>query len=126
MLEFGDLTGQVIGYAIEVHSQLGPGLLESVYKKCLVYELEKAGLAVEVEKTLPITYKDVQLDCGYRIDILVENKLILELKAVEKVLGVHEAQVITYMKLANIPTGLLLNFNAKLLKDGLKRFVLKQ
>ena len=123
-MDFDDLSSKVIGCAIEVHIQLGPGLLESVYRKCLVYELEQAGFALEVEKTLPIRYKGMFLDGGYRIDILVENQLLLELKSVEKILGVHEAQILTYMKLAQIPTGLLLNFNSKLLRDGLKRFVL--
>ena len=118
------ITGQVIGCAIEVHRTLGPGLLESVYEKCLVYELAQKGLTVETQKELPVCYKDVRIDCGFRMDLLVEKIVLVEIKAVERVTAVHEAQVLTYMKLAGVKVGLLINFNEKLLKDGIKRFVL--
>jgi GxxExxY protein len=118
------ITGKVIQCAIEVHRVLGPGLLESVYEKCMAYELVKAGLTVEIQKELPLRYKEVQLDCGFRLDIVVEGAVVIEIKSVEKVLPIHEAQILTYMKLAGIKTGLLINFNERLLKDGLKRFVL--
>ena len=116
-----DLSTQVIGCAIEVHRELGSGLLESAYQRCLCYELNKIGIPFESEVPLPVRYKGIELDCAYRIDILVDNKLIIELKHVDRILGIHEAQLITYLKLANIKTGLLLNFNNKLMKDGIKR-----
>ena len=115
------LTQNVIGCAIEVHRHLGPGLLESTYEQCLAYELGLAGLEFKAQAPMPIRYKNVALDCGYRVDLLVEDRLIVELKAVEQTLGIHQAQVITYMKLANAPVGLLINFNVKLLKDGIRR-----
>jgi GxxExxY protein len=118
------ITGKIIQCAIEVHRELGPGLLESVYEKCLAYELVKAGLSVVTQKELPVRYKDVQIDCGFRMDILVEGTVILEIKAADALTAVHEAQILTYMKLTGIKTGLLMNFNVKLLKDGLRRFVL--
>ena len=118
------ITGQVIGCAIEVHTQLGPGLLESVYEKCLAYELSEKNLSFETQKELPVNYKNAKIDCGFRMDMLVEGSVLVEIKAVEAVTAVHEAQILTYMKLAGIRTGLLINFNVKLLKDGLKRFVL--
>jgi GxxExxY protein len=118
------ITGKVIQCAIEVHRILGPGLLESVYEKCLAYELAKTGMTIETQKELPMLYKDVQIDCGFRLDIVVEKTVILEIKAVEKMLPIHEAQILTYMKLTGIKTGLLINFNVRLLKEGLKRFVL--
>ncbi len=118
------ITGQVIGCAIEVHRVLGPGLLESVYEKCLAYELTQKGLRIETQKGLPVRYKEVEMDCGFRMDLLVEGVVLAEIKAAEAVTAVHEAQILTYMKLAGVRTGLLINFNVKLLKDGIKRFVL--
>jgi len=118
------LTHKVIGCAIEVHRNLGPGLLESAYEICLAYELKHADLLVERQLELPIRYKDVNLDCGYRVDMIVEKQLLIELKAVSELLPVHEAQLLTYMKLTNISKGLLLNFNVPILKDGIKRRVL--
>ncbi|MFA5386764.1 MAG: GxxExxY protein [Candidatus Paceibacterota bacterium] len=124
-MEFDELSGKVIGCALEVHKQLGPGLLESAYQRCLSYELVCAGLTHHyIEKELPIGYKGARLDCGYRVDILFEDELIVELKAVDKLLKIHEAQILTYMKLAKVKTGLLINFNVTRLKDGIKRFVL--
>jgi len=123
-MERDPLTGKVIGCAIEVHRILGPGLLESTYEQCLAREMELQGIPFELQVPLPVEYKGLRLDCGYRIDVLVENGLILELKAVSEVLGIHQAQLLTYMKLANIRTGLLLNFNVEVLKDGIKRFKL--
>lgn len=123
MLE-NELSKIILGKAIEVHRQLGPGLLESVYQECLYYELKNEGLKVKKEKALPIIYKEIKLDHGYRIDLLVENKVVLELKTVEFLTDVHTAQILTYMKLGNYKLGLLLNFHVKLLKDGIKRFIL--
>ena len=122
--EFSKLSNEVIGAAIEVHKQLGPGLLESTYQQCLAHEFKLRGINFEMEYPLPVEYKGVHLDCGYRIDFLVENRIILELKSVEQIKGIHEAQLLTYMKLANIAHGFLINFNVKLLKQGLKSFVL--
>jgi GxxExxY protein len=118
------LTQQVIGFAIEVHRQLGPGLLESAYEECLCFELEQAGLAFKRQAALPVIYKSVRLDCGYRLDIVIKDRVILELKTVERLLPIHEAQMLTYMKLSGIRTGLLLNFNSAVLKDGLRRLML--
>jgi GxxExxY protein len=123
-MEFDALSNRVIGCAIEVHRHLGPGLLESAYAQCLAHEFTINGIQFVLEKSLPIEYKGIKLDCGYRIDLLVENELIIELKSVEEILGLHEAQLLTYMKLAKIPIGLLINFNVERLKDGLRRFVL--
>ena len=123
-MEFDELSGKVIGCAIEVHKNLGPGLLEWAYERCLSYELTVANLRHETQKELPIDYKGLKLDTGYRIDLIVENGVIVELKSVEKVLPIHEAQILTYMKLAGIKVGLLINFNVTKLKDGIKRFVL--
>jgi GxxExxY protein len=123
-MEFDDLSKQVIGCALEVHRHLGPGLLESAYEQCLAHELSCAKLAFQLQAPVPIEYKDVHLDCGYRIDVFVAGKLIVELKCVDQLLPIHEAQLLTYMKLARAPTGLLINFNVRLLKDGIKRFVL--
>jgi len=116
------ISNIIIGKAIEVHKILGPGLLESAYQRCLFYELTKEGLKVEQEKALPIIYKDIQLDHGYRIDLLVESKVVIELKTVEFFTDVHTAQILTYMKLGGYKLGLLLNFHTKLLKQGIKRF----
>ena len=115
-------TGKVVGCAIEVHRVLGPGLLESTYQQCLARELYLNGIAFKQEHPLPVEYKGVKLDCGYRIDILAENRLIIELKAVEEIKGIHKAQLLTYMKLSGLNTGLLINFNVKRLKDGIQRF----
>jgi GxxExxY protein len=118
-----ELSNVVIGSAIKVHSALGPGLLESAYKECLFYELRRAGLAVEKEKPLPLVYESVKLECGYRVDLLVEGKLIIEIKAVEGLTDIHLAQVLTYLKLSNCKLGLLINFNVVLVKQGIKRVV---
>jgi GxxExxY protein len=119
-----ELSNIVIGLAIKVHKNLGPGLLESSYKECLYYEINKAGLKVEKEKPMPLIYEEVKLDIGYRLDIIVENKLIIEIKSVEVLNDVHLAQILTYLKLSNSKLGLLINFNVKLLKDGIKRVIL--
>ena len=124
-MEFDALSGKVIGCAIEVHRHLGPGLLESAYQNCLLFELHHEGIQAEKELQLPVKYKGVDLDCGYRIDILVEKKIVVELKCVEELSGIHSAQILTYMKLGKYPVGLLLNFHVERLKDGgIKRFVL--
>jgi GxxExxY protein len=123
-MEFDELSKRVIGCAIEVHRHLGPGLLESAYEQCLAHELSRNEIAFQLQLVLPVQYKDVRLDCGYRIDILVENQLIIELKSVEEIKGIHEAQLLTYRKLAGVKIGLLMNFNMTKLKDGIKRFVL--
>jgi len=123
-MEFDDLSNRVLGYAIEVHRELGPGLLESTYEQCLAYELIPARIPFKIQQPIPVAYKQIKLDCGYRVDLLVEDRLIVELKSVEQLLKIHEAQVLTYMKLANIRIGLLINFNVQMLKKGIKRFVL--
>lgn len=120
---FDACSNRVIGCAIEVHRALGPGLLESAYEQCLVHELRHQGINCYSQVPLPIEYKGLRLDCGYRVDLLVENALIVELKCVDALHRIHEAQLLTYMKLAKISTSLLMNFNVKLLKDGVKRFV---
>ncbi|MCE9553239.1 MAG: GxxExxY protein [Planctomycetes bacterium] len=119
-----ELTQAVIGAMIEVHKHLGPGLLESAYHQCLCHELALRGLSFEREKPLPVSYKGTKLDCGYRIDLIVEGKLIVELKAIDALAPIHEAQLLTHMRLANVRVGLLVNFNVKVLKDGLMRRVL--
>jgi len=124
MLLYQELTEKIIGCAIEVHKALGPGLLESAYEECLSYELMQNGLTIERQKAVPVIFKEVKLDCGYRIDILVENKILLELKSVEAVAQIHEAQILTYMKFAEMKIGLLINFNVTKVKNGIKRFVL--
>jgi GxxExxY protein len=118
-----ELSGLIIGCALKVHKALGPGLLESAYEACLVYELAKLGLKVECQKGLPLIYEDVNLECGYRLDLLVEGRVIIELKAIESLTSLHTAQVLTYLKLSNCKLGLLINFNVPLLKDGIKRLV---
>ena len=123
-MEFDDLSNRVIGCAIEVHRELGPGLLESTCEQCLAHELTLNGIAFQLQQPQPVEYKGIHLDCGYRIDLLIEDELIIELKAVEEIKGIHEAQLLTYMKLAAIKTGLLMNFNVTKLKDGIKRYVL--
>ncbi len=124
-LSINEITELVIGCAISVHTALGPGLLESAYQECLYYELTSQGLKVEKEKPLPLIYKDVKMECGYRVDLLVEDKVIVELKAVEALTDVHIAQVLTYLKLSNNKIGLLINFNSYRIKDGLKRLINK-
>ncbi|MBN2564934.1 MAG: GxxExxY protein [Candidatus Eisenbacteria bacterium] len=123
-MEINELTGKVIGCAIEVHRLLGPGLLESTYEQCLARELALNGIAFQLQQPLSVEYKDVRLDCGYRVDVLVDGRVTLELKAVDEVRGIHEAQLLTYMKLAGIDTGLLINFNVEVLRKGIKRFKL--
>jgi len=118
-----DLATEVIGASITVHKTLGPGLLESAYKECLFYELFKKGLYVEKEKPLPLIYEEIRMDCGYRLDIVVENKLIVEIKAVENLADIHLAQVLTYLKVSGCKLGLLINFNVLLLKDGVRRVI---
>ena len=123
MIELNQLTETVIGKAIEIHKALCPRLLESSYRECLHYELVKSGLSVEKEKPMPLIYKEVKLEQGYRIDLLVENKLVLELKAMEGVFPVHTAQVLTYLTLGNFKLGLLINFNEQILVKGIKRII---
>ena len=122
-MEINEITQKIIGCAIDVHKVLGPGLLESAYEECLAYELDKAGLSIKRQQPIPVIYKEVILDCGYRIDILVENLVVLELKVVDEFHPVHEAQILTYMKFSNKKIGLLINFNVTILKDGIRRFV---
>jgi len=124
-MEFeNELSKKVIGYAIEVHKALGPGLLENAYEECLFYKIKKEGLFVEKQKALPLFFEEVKMDVGYRIDLLVENNLIIELKSVEAFTDVHLAQVLTYLKLSKLRLGLLMNFNVHRLSDGIKRIVL--
>ena len=118
------LTEKVIGCAIEVHKNLGPGLLESSYEQCLAHELSLNKVNFKIQHPIPVEYKGIKLDCGYRLDLLVEEKLVLELKSVEKLLPIHEAQLLTYMKLAKANVGLLINFNSLRVTDGIKRYVL--
>lgn len=118
------LTDKIIGAAIEVHRNLGPGLLESVYEHCLCYELSQLGLAFVRQAPMPVKYKDILIDAGFKIDILVENQVILELKVCDTISPIHEAQLLSYMKLAKVQRGLLLNFNVLLMKDGIKRYVI--
>lgn len=117
------LTKSIIRLAIDVHTALGPGLLENVYQECLYYKIKKAGFLVEKEKVMPVVFEDVRLDCGYRIDLLIENRLVLELKSVECLTDIHLAQTLTYLKIGNYRYGLLINFNVFRLKDGIKRIV---
>lgn len=123
-MNVNELSNLIIGKAIEIHKELGPGLLESAYKECLYYELITAGLKVEKEKPLPVVYKEIILDQGYRIDLLVENKVVIELKTVEAFTDVHMAQILTYLKFGHYKLGLLLNFIVSYLKNGIKRFVM--
>ncbi len=123
-MQHHEITQLIIGKAIEVHKVLGKGLLESTYRECLFYKLKNAGLIVEKEKPMPVIYKEVRLDYGYRIDLLVENTIVIELKSVDELHELHVAQTLTYMKLGQFKIGLLINFNVQVLKDGLKRLVL--
>lgn len=122
-MERNEITSEIINCAIEVHKQLGPGLMESAYQECLYYELQQAGLTVVKEKSLPIVYKELKLDHGYRIDLLVEDKIVVELKTVDEFINVHYAQILTYLRLGGYELGLLINFNVQLLKNGIKRFI---
>ncbi len=124
MIENDPLTEKIIGAAIEVHRALGPGLLESAYEECLCHELRLGGFAFVRQQPLPVIYKGVHLDCGYRLDIVVDGRVIVELKTADRLLPIHEAQILTYLRLAGIHTGLLLNFNVPALRQGLKRMVL--
>jgi GxxExxY protein len=123
-MEFDEVSQKVIGCAIEVHRNLGPGLLESTYRQCLACELSHAGIPFQMEMPLPVRYKEILLDCGYRIDLLVGGDLIVEIKCVETLLPIHQAQILTYMRLSKIPVGLIINFNVTKLQNGIKRFVL--
>ena len=123
-MELNLITEKIIGCAIEVHKVLGPGLLESAYEECLAFELERAGLNIKGQKAVPVVYKEIKLECGYRIDILVENSVVIELKTVDEFNPVHEAQILTYMKFAKKTLGLLINFNVTLLKEGIKRYII--
>jgi GxxExxY protein len=120
-MELNELTQKIIGCAIEVHKNLGPGMLESTYEECLKFELEKIGMKVEQQKELPLIYKGLRIEKAYKLDLLVENKVIVELKSVEKIKDIHKAQLLTYLKLTNKELGLLINFNVDLLKDGVTR-----
>jgi GxxExxY protein len=122
-MELNEISGQVVDAAMKVHTVLGPGLLESAYEACLLFELHKRGLRTKSQVELPVIYEDVKIDVGYRIDLLVEDQVIVELKAVEKVLPIHEAQLLSYLKLSGTKLGLLINFNVERLKDGIKRMV---
>jgi GxxExxY protein len=123
-MELNDLTREIIGAAIEVHKQLGPGMLESAYEECLSYELECRGLTVARQKPVPVVYKEVKLECGYRIDILVNDTVVLELKSVDVLGPIHEAQILTYIRFAKRRIGLLINFNVTVLKSGIRRYVM--
>ncbi len=119
--ESDSLTGQIIGAAIDVHRTLGPGLIESAYEACLIYELRLKKLEVESQKSIPIAYKDVVLDCGYRADLVVKNQVIVEIKSISNLTPIHEAQLLSYLKLSGCKIGLLINFNVKYLKEGIRR-----
>lgn len=118
-----NITGKIIGAAIDVHRELRPGLLESAYEACLAHELSTRGLRFEQQKVLPVKYKGVYVECGYRLDLVVEDLVIVELKSIDKLTPVHEAQLLSYLRLSGKPAGLLINFNVKLLKQGIKRLV---
>ncbi len=124
MLMYEELTHEIRGAAIEVHKELGPGLLESAYEECLCHELTQRQVRFQRQLELPVEYKGKRLDCGYRMDVVVDNKVILELKAVDALAPIHKAQLMTYLKLSKIKVGLLMNFNVPLMKDGIKRIVL--
>jgi GxxExxY protein len=121
-MELNEITKRIIGCAIEVHKSLGPGLLESAYEECLSYELIKNGLNIKRQQPTPVVYKEIKLECGYRIDILVENSVVVELKVVDEFNPVHEAQILTYMKFSNKSLGLLINFNVTILRNGIRRY----
>jgi len=121
-MELNEITQKIIGCAIQVHKCLGPGLLESAYEECLSYELIKNGLNIKRQQPTPVVYKEIKLECGYRIDILVENSVVVELKVVDEFNPVHEAQILTYMKFSNKSLGLLINFNVTILRNGIRRY----
>ena len=123
-MKFDQLSNSIIRCALEVHRQLGPGLLESTYEQCLAHELKIAGIPFKLQHSISVNYKEIKIDCGYRVDVFVDNSIIIELKSVDKLLPIHQAQLLTYMKLSGISIGLLMNFNEKYLKDGIKRMVL--
>jgi GxxExxY protein len=124
-MDINGLSNKIIGAAIEVHKNLGPGLLESIYEECLCHELNLRGFSIERQKPLPITYKDKLLDCNYRLDIVVEGAIVLELKSCEKIEPIHKAQLLTYLKMSGFSLGLLLNFNVSVMRDGIVRVVNK-
>jgi GxxExxY protein len=124
MVIFDEVSGKVIGCAIEVHKVLGPGLLESAYEQCMARELALNGIPFKTQVSVPVEYKGINLSCGYRLDMIVKDTVIVELKSVDMILGIHEAQLLTYMKLSNVRIGLLINFNVQKLKQGIKRYVL--
>jgi GxxExxY protein len=123
-MKFEELSAQVLGCAIVVHRQLGPGLLELTYEQCLAYELSQLKIPFKLQVELPIEYKQIKLDCGYRIDLLVDDRIVVELKSVDQLLPIHEAQILTYLKLSGVSVGLLINFNVTVLKRGVRRFVI--
>jgi len=123
-MKFDQLSNRVIGCALEVHRALGPGLLESAYEQCLAHESSQSNIPFKLQWPLPVEYKGIKLDCGYRVDLFVDGELIVELKSVDKITGIHKAQLPTYMKLSRVKVGLLINFNVEILKNGIKRFVL--
>ena len=125
MMDINELSSKFIGAAIEVHKSLGPGLLESAYEECICHEIGFGGLSYERQKSLPLTYRGLQLDCGYRLDVVVENAIILELKSCEAIEPIHKAQLLTYLKLSGLSLGLVLNFNVPLMRDGVVRVVNK-
>ena len=123
-MDINNITGQIIDAAMKVHTALGPGLLESAYEACLAHELKKRGFSIERQKEMPVEYDGILIDIGYRLDLLVNDKVVVELKAVSEVAPIHEAQILSYLKLGKKPIGLLINFNVQRLKDGIKRFCL--
>ena len=122
-MQINDITGEIIGCCVEIHKELGPGLLESAYEECLAYELTHAGLLFERQESIPVRYKEIHIEYGYRMDFVVEGQVIVELKSVESLSSVHTAQILTYMKFAKMNAGLLINFNVSMLKNGIKRFI---
>ncbi len=118
-----DIAKKVIDLSFKIHKNLGPGLLENVYQNCLVYELQKLGYRVEKEKALPVIYETIKMECGYRVDILIENRVVIEVKSTSSLLDIHLAQLLTYLKIGKFKLGLLINFNSPLLKDGIKRVI---
>lgn len=122
-MEINEITGEIIGCCIEIHRELGPGLLESAYEECLAYELSNAGLYFERQKPLPVRYKEINIEYGYRMDFIAENQVVVELKSVEIISNVHTAQILTYMRFSEMNAGLLINFNVSVLKNGIKRFI---
>ena len=122
-MELNDITGKIIELSIDVHKELGPGMLESAYEACLMFELLRAGLKAEAQLKLPIFYQGNRIDAGYRIDLMVEDSVIVEIKAIDRLLPVHEAQLLSYLRMSKLKLGLVLNFNVKLLRDGIRRVV---